>query len=35
MIFATKMRYYNEGQLELLKDRTYDLLEKRGARVDH
>jgi trimethylamine--corrinoid protein Co-methyltransferase len=35
MSFNTRMRYYNEEQLELIKDRTYDLLEKRGARVDH
>ena len=35
MIFNTRMRYYNEEELELLKDRIYELLEKRGARVDH
>lgn len=35
MSFNTRMRYYNDEELELLKDRTYELLEKRGARVDH
>lgn len=35
MSFDTRMRYYNEEQLEIMKDRIYELLEKRGARVDH
>jgi len=35
MNFNTRMRYYNEEELELLKDRIFELLEKRGARVDH
>lgn len=35
MSFNTRMRYYNEEQLEALKDRTFELLAKRGARVDH
>lgn len=35
MSFNTRMRYYNEEQLEDLKDRTFELLAKRGARVDH
>ena len=35
MSFNTRMRYYNEKELVLLKDRVYELLEKRGARVDH
>lgn len=35
MSFNTRMRYYNEEQLDTMKDRIYELLEKRGARVDH
>lgn len=35
MSFNTRMRYYNENELQLLQDRVYELLEKRGARVDH
>ncbi|MCG8633810.1 MAG: trimethylamine methyltransferase family protein [Desulfobacterales bacterium] len=35
MNFNTRMRYYTEIELELMKDRVYELLEKRGARVDH
>lgn len=35
MSFNTRMRYYTETELELMKDKVYELLEKRGARVDH
>lgn len=35
MSFNTRMRYYNEVELEKLKSRAFELLEKRGARLDH
>lgn len=35
MSFNTRMRYYKDDELQLTKDRIYELLEKRGARIDH
>jgi len=35
MSFNNRMRYYNEKQLTTMKNSIYELLEKRGARVDH
>ncbi len=35
MSFQPVMRYYNEEQLVLMKDKAFELLEKRGVKIDH
>ena len=35
MNFNHGMRYYNEKQLESLKDKIFELLEKRGVKINH
>lgn len=35
MSFNHRMRYYNEEQLELLKNKVFELLEKRGVKMNH
>ena len=35
MSFQPAMRYYNEEQLVLMKDKAFELLEKRGVKIDH
>lgn len=35
MNYSNRMRYYNEEQLALMKDRILELLEKRGVKMDH
>jgi trimethylamine---corrinoid protein Co-methyltransferase len=35
MDFKQQVRYYNEDQLNHMKDRIYELLEKRGVKITH
>lgn len=35
MNFTPRMRYYNQDQLELLKQRAFTLLEKKGVKINH
>ncbi|MBC8439840.1 MAG: trimethylamine methyltransferase family protein [Deltaproteobacteria bacterium] len=35
MSFIPRMRYYNENQLELLKNKGFELLEKKGVKMNH
>jgi trimethylamine:corrinoid methyltransferase-like protein len=35
MNFTQRMRYYNEDQLESVKNKVFELLEKRGVKMNH